>query len=86
MKGKRQNSKGRFCKRMVIFCIGAIIVYTVYSCITYALMGLEPSTLTTCVFAFFGGELMLCCLKRIFTDSPKKNTENKESENEDAVG
>ncbi len=49
----------KFNKLIVIFCIVAIISYTVVAILLqkYTSMELSP-TLTTCVFAFFGTELL----------------------------
>ena len=51
--------KFRFNKFIVIFCIVAIIAYTIAAILLqkYTYMELSP-TLTTCVFAFFGTELI----------------------------
>ena len=49
----------KFNKFIVIFCIAAIISYTIAAILLqkYTMIELSP-TLTTCVFAFFGTELL----------------------------
>ena len=51
--------KFQFNKFIVIFCIAAIIAYTIAAILLqkYTYMELSP-TLTTCVYAFFGTELI----------------------------
>lgn len=51
--------KFKFNKFIVIFCIAAIIAYTIAAILLqkYTYMELSP-TLTTCVFTFFGTELI----------------------------
>lgn len=49
----------KFNKLIVILCITAIIAYTAAAILLQKYSGVEVSpTLTTCVFAFFGTELM----------------------------
>lgn len=49
----------KFNKLIVLFCIVAIVSYTIAAILLQKYIGVEVSpTLTTCVFAFFGTELM----------------------------
>lgn len=49
----------KFNKLIVLLCIVAIVAYTVAAILLQKYIGVEVSpTLTTCVFAFFGTELM----------------------------
>lgn len=66
----------------VTFSIIVLIIYTIVS--QYLAVnhnGLSLDTLTTCVFSFFGGEVVTCGLIKIF-----KLREEKDSKNIDGVG
>lgn len=82
----------KFNKLIVLLSIVAIIAYTVAAILLqkYTMMELSP-TLTTCVYAFFGTELLglagikICDTK--FTQCETSNvTENIIDEDPDAVG
>ena len=65
----------------VSFSILVLIIYTIvsqYLAVNYQII---LDTLTTCVFSFFGGEVVTCGLIKIF-----KLRDNKNSENIDGVG
>lgn len=65
----------KFNKFIVLFCVTSIVLYTIGAILLqrYTTMELSP-TLTTCVFAFFGTELIGLAGIRI-CDS-KKNTDD----------
>lgn len=64
----------KFQKKIVIFCISFIVIYTIVQLILSTCLGVELSpTLTTCVYAFFGTELAICALLRIFDKEDKKD-------------
>jgi hypothetical protein len=44
----------------------ALIVYTVVSQIIAIKTGMELSTLTTCFFSAFGGEVLACAIIKVF--------------------
>lgn len=50
----------------VIFSITALIVYTVFAHYMVIEYGASLDVLTTCFFAFFGGEIVTCALIKIF--------------------
>lgn len=53
--------------KFVIFSFAALILYTVVTQIIAVKMGgVELSTLTTCFFSAFGGEVLMCALIKIF--------------------
>ncbi len=62
MKKKKLNGLDKY----VIFSIASMIVYTIASLIILILTGYSEPTLTTCFFGFFGGEIVSCCLLKIF--------------------
>lgn len=70
-----------FCKRIVIFCITFIVLYTVAEIVLSFFMGMELSpTLTTCVYAFFGTELVSTAVIRVMKE--KYNKDNSVEDNE----
>lgn len=48
--------------KYVIFSIAILLIFTVAQMIVTAITGIEQSTLITCFFACFGGELFLCAM------------------------
>lgn len=62
----------------VTFSIIVLIIYTIVSqYLAVKHNGLSLDTLTTCVFSFFGGEVVTCGLIKIFKlKSDKNNSEN----------
>lgn len=78
---KRQSVKGELSRKLVKLCIGFLIMYTVINNILFYFVQVEPSTLTTCVYAAFSGELLFLCLKRIFAKA-----DGKENETDDEFG
>ena len=53
--------------KYVIFCFSVLIVYTVAEFITSTITGVEKSTLSTCIYGFFGApELISLALIKIF--------------------
>lgn len=60
--------------KYVIFSIGVTIIYTIVEFIFSTMCGISHDTLTTCVYAFFAGEVVTSGLIKIF----KIKEENKE--------
>ena len=61
MKGLKSLTK------YVVFSITAVLIFTIVSQIIFCLTGgAEYNTLTTCFFACFGGEILMCALIKIF--------------------
>lgn len=52
--------------KFIIFSIVIIIVYSVVEFIFSITTGISHDTLTTCVYAFFGTELVSCALIKVF--------------------
>jgi len=50
----------------VIFSITVLIIYTIVEQIISTASGMSHDTLTTCIFAAFGGEILACALIKIF--------------------
>ena len=62
-----------FSKAAVAWCIGCGTVCCFYALRILSRTGHDPSALLAVILAFFGGELMMMCLKTI--TGSKKNTE-----------
>ncbi len=65
----------------VTFSIASLIIYTIVSQILAYTSGIILDTLTTCFFGFFGGEIVMCALIKIFKlkDTKKENTIEEDS-------
>lgn len=50
----------------IIFSIVVIIVYSIAEFIVSSVTGIERSTLTTCVYAFFGTEIASCAFIKVY--------------------
>ena len=70
-----QKKKLGALDKYVIFSIGITIVYTIVEFIFSTMYGISHDTLTTCVYAFFAGEVVTSGLIKIF----KIKEENKEA-------
>lgn len=73
---QRKKKKLKGLDKYVIFCFVSIIIYTIAQTVVTIKTGVESSTLTTCFFSVFGGEVLICALIKRF----KLKTESKESE------
>ena len=67
----------------VVFSIGMMILYTVVELVLSSLTQITHDTLTTCFFAFFGGEITICGLIKIFKLKEKGDTLDEEFEKVD---
>ncbi len=52
--------------KYVIFSIAVTLIYTVAEFITATITGIEKSTLSTCVYGFFAGEIVTAGLIKIW--------------------
>lgn len=50
----------------VIFSITVLVIYTIVSQVILIHTGYTYEVLTTCIFGFFGGEIVTCALIKIF--------------------
>lgn len=64
--------------KFVVFSIVALIIYTIVSQVVFVMTGMEYSTLTTCFYGAFGGEILMCALIKIFKlkENDKNNSDN----------
>lgn len=52
--------------RYLIFSISALVIYTIVEQILVCCTGFERSTLTTCFYGAFGGEILGCVVIKVF--------------------
>lgn len=62
----------------VVFSILCLITYTIVEQILSARTGFSNDTLTTCFFAAFGGEILMCALIKIFKLKTSDNIDENE--------
>lgn len=65
----------RSLTRFVIFSFVVLIIYSISSCVIFCITGQEMSTLTTCFFSTFGGEVLACAIIKIFKIREQKDGE-----------
>ena len=62
--------------RYVAFCLTSMLIFTAIVLFLFYFTSSEPSTLVTCFFAAFGGEVLCCALiKKFKLDKEKKDDE-----------
>ena len=64
--------------KYVVFSICVMLVYTVVELVLSSLTGLNHDTLTSCLYAAFGGEIFSCALIKIFKLKGEKNEQGTE--------
>lgn len=52
--------------KYIIFSFSCIILYTIVNILLALRTGMEMSVLTSCIFAFFGGEILSCAMIKKF--------------------
>lgn len=50
----------------IVFSIIVILIYSIAEFIVSSITGVEHSTLTTCVYAFFGTEIASCAFIKVY--------------------
>lgn len=73
---RRRKNKLKGLDKYIIFCFASLIIYTASQTMVTIRTGVESSTLTTCFFSVFGGEVLLCALIKRY----KLKNESKEKE------
>lgn len=48
--------------KYILFSFGVMLLYTLAEFIVSTATGISHDTLTTCIFAAFGGELLMCAM------------------------
>ena len=62
--------------KYVIFSIALLLIYMIAEFIFATITGNSHDTLTTCVFATFGGEILSCALIKIFKLKEESSNDN----------
>lgn len=73
--------RGLFMKAIIIYCLAFIAVSNLWALSITEKTGEEPSSIVESINLVHGGELLLCCIKRLFTKSDEREkalTNNKE--------
>lgn len=63
---KRQKRKLQTLDKYVIFSIVVLLLYTAIEMVVATFTNVSHETLTTCFYAAFGGEILSCCLIKLF--------------------
>ena len=63
---KIQNLTQKDLTKYVIFSITMVILYTIVEFVLTSLTTVQHDTLTTCWYGFFGGEVFLCAMIKLF--------------------
>lgn len=72
MKSKKLTKKEQkdeiisFMKKAIIFSFTFIVAYTIWTQIAISIGITLNDTITQCVFAFFGTEIIIMCAKKMF--------------------
>ena len=67
-----------FAKGMVLWCVVCGTAASAYSLRILARTGHDPAALLGVILAFFGGELLLMCLKTVLNGDKKRKEEDHE--------
>ena len=65
-----------FAKGMVLWCVICGTAASAYAMRILSRTGHDPAALLGVILAFFGGELLLMCLKTILNDKKRKDDSN----------
>jgi preprotein translocase subunit SecY len=68
--------KVRSLTKFIVFSFVILIIYTIAASIIFCKTGAEMTTLTTCFFSTFGGEVLACAVIKIFKLKEKKDGES----------
>lgn len=84
-KNKVSKRKKKFSKLglYVGFSVGYIAIYSIIVLAVFAIKGIEPEVLTKCVYGFFGGEVTISGLIKIFNIREEHKQVKKMEETED---
>ena len=70
-------SKVRYLKKVVLYCIAFTSLVVVAGLVVCWRTGCDPTGVVTAAIGFFGAELALSCLTKIFADKGDKKNESK---------
>lgn len=60
------KATNRSLTKFIIFSFAVLIIYSITASVIFIVTGQEMSTLTTCFFSTFGGEVLACAIIKIF--------------------
>ena len=72
---QKNNDIPRSLTLYVVFSIMIVLLYTIVELIVSTVSGISHDTLTTCVYGFFAGEVVVCGLIKIFKLKTTKEDE-----------
>lgn len=59
--------------KFIVFSFAVLLLYTVVEFIFSTITGISHDTLTTCLYACFGGEVLACALIKVFKLKEENN-------------
>lgn len=71
----RRRKKIPSLTKYVVFSISVLLVYTIAEFVIASITGTSHDTLTTCLYACFGGEILSCALIKIFKLKEEQNAD-----------
>lgn len=86
-KSKKEKSKGRFSKCIVVFCVIEMMLMQAWAMWIADKQTYSTDSLVVANHAVFGGELLMLCLKRLLVkdEDTKKNTNEEVNKDKEAV-
>lgn len=72
---KQDKKKLSALDKYVIFSISVLLVFCIAEMVISSITGQTHDTLTTCLYAAFGGEVLSCALIKIFKLKGESNRE-----------
>ena len=71
-----KRDKMRYLKKVVLYCLAFTSLVVVAGLVICWRTGFDPTGVVTAAIGFFGAELALSCLTKIFADKGDKRNEN----------
>lgn len=71
-----KRDKMRYLKKVVLYCLAFTSLVVVAGLVICWRTGNDPTGVVTAAIGFFGAELALSCLTKIFADKGDKRNEN----------
>lgn len=80
--GKVKKIPHLFGKVIVLWCVGVATFASVYALRILSHTGHDSAALLGVILAFFGGELLVLCLRTVLNDKKKDKTSDVDAEGE----
>ena len=71
-----KRDKMRYLKKVVLYCLAFTSLVVMAGLVICWRTGFDPTGVVTAAIGFFGAELALSCLTKIFADKGDKRNEN----------